>query len=196
MTDLRVLIGSVCYWEGSSLKGQHTAGSLFCFFPVTEVVWEAFKRGLSLLQVRATAKPTTWPEKVWGRWQGQISRRPGQTGSLWFHGPEHQQESRLCSHHKERSSCVWEVGRWTRCISWAISVWNKLSLTRLEKQLLHMNQQGPFQPFVLRVWYPSPVKNKTKSVLVFHLPVQIFNINLSLRDPIELKMVAVDSKEF
>lgn len=132
MTDVRVLTGSVCYWVGSSLKGQHTAGSLFCFFPVTEVVWEAFKRGLSLLQ-EPQPNLLLGQKRSEAGGQDQISRRPGQTGSLWFHGPEHQQESRLCSHHKERSSCVWEVGRWTGCISWSISVWNKLSLTRLEK---------------------------------------------------------------
>lgn len=60
---------SMCHWVESPLKGQHTgAGSLFCFFHVTEVVWDTFKRGLPLFQVRARAKPATWVEKARGRW--------------------------------------------------------------------------------------------------------------------------------
>lgn len=60
---------SVCYWVESPSKGQYTrAGSFFCFFHVTEVVWDAFKRGLPLFQVTARAKPTTWAEKARGRW--------------------------------------------------------------------------------------------------------------------------------
>lgn len=36
------------------------------------------------------------------------------------------------------------------------------------------------------------VENKMQSIWVFHLSVQIFNTNLSLRDPTELKIAAVD----
>lgn len=118
-TDLRALIGSVCYWVQSPLKGRYTsAGLLFCFFHVTEVVWEAFKKGLSLLQARAKAKPITWAEKAWGRWpkpDQQSARTNGLSLVACPWALIAMSYSRLGSHHKGNSWLVlenWGDGYW------------------------------------------------------------------------------------
>lgn len=88
-TDLKALIGSVSYWIESPLKGQHTStGSLFCFFRVTEVVWEALKRAFSSLS--ESQGQTYYLGREGLRHVAKARSAVNQSKcALWLHGPEH-----------------------------------------------------------------------------------------------------------
>ena len=58
-----------------------------------------------------------------------------------------------------------------------------------------MNQLVSFQSSTLEFAAQVLVKNKMHSPFVFHLSVQIFNTNLSPRDPVDLKTVAIDQRQ-
>lgn len=128
--EWRELLG-LHHWAESPWKGQHTgAGSLLRVFHVTEVAWDAFKRGLLLLQGRARAKPTTWAEKARGRRPRPDQQSAGANGlslvtRLW--ALIRMSQTGFAHITRERSSCARKLGRWRASISWPGSVSNNWS---------------------------------------------------------------------
>lgn len=111
-------------------RSAHRCKLTFTCLHVTEVAWDAFKRGLLLLQGRARAKPTTWAEKARGRRPRPDQQSAGANGLSLVTRPWAligMSQASFAHITGERSSCARKLGRWRASISWARSVSNKWS---------------------------------------------------------------------
>ena len=163
--EWRELLG-LHHWAESPWKGQHTgAGSLLRVFHVTEVAWDAFKRGLLLLQGRARAKLGQKRPEAGG--QGQISSQPGQMGSLWLQRPEHWYEwvrPALPTSQGKDLAVLENWGDGGRPFHGLGQFQTTEAKLNWEKQQLHIKQWGSFESSVLGFGAQVLVMNKRRSL--------------------------------